>query len=323
MSSPKISIVVCTRNRGQPLRAMMDSLLAMNVPDRLDWELVMVDNGSTDDTPQIIDSYADQLPLIHVREDQAGLSFARNRGVATASGDYIIWTDDDVRVQPDWMVAYVRAFEEHPEGAYFGGRITPVFEGTTPAWLTENMEKLGNAFAKRDLGEAMRAFTQRTGDNPFGANYAVRMAEQRRYQYPTYLGVSPNFRRVGEETAVLRAIKQEGHPGYWVPDAEVLHIIPETRQTLDYISSYQKALGETWVLLSGRGEGDFLPEKLDPNGTRVGGVHIWILRNMIDAWTKYQLSRFTAASTRWLPEFMRYTRYRGAFDYARAAKPFD
>jgi len=323
MSSLKISIVVCTRNRGKPLREMMDSLVAMTVPDGLDWELVMVDNGSTDDTPQIIDSYADALPLIHVREDQAGLSFARNRGVATASGDYIIWTDDDVRVQPDWMAAYVRAFKDHPDGAYFGGRITPVFEGSTPQWLTDNMPSLGNAFAKRDLGDHTRAFTEETGDNPFGANYAVRMVEQNRYDYPTYLGVSPKFRRVGEETAVLRAIKEEGHTGYWVADAEVLHIIPETRQTLEYISSYQKALGETWVLLSGRGEASFIAEKLDPKGHRIGGAHIWIWRNMIDAWAKYRLSKLTSPSTRWLPEFMRYTRYRGALDYARAAKPFD
>ncbi|NQX94547.1 MAG: glycosyltransferase family 2 protein [Erythrobacter sp.] len=323
MARPKVSIVVCTRNRGKPLREMMDSLVAMNVPEPLEWELVMVDNGSTDDTPEIIDSYADLLPLIHVREDQAGLSFARNRGVATASGDYIVWTDDDVRVKPDWLSAYLRAFEENPDGAYFGGRITPVFEGKTPTWLTENMERLGNAFAKRDLGESMRAFTQETGDNPFGANYAVRMEEQRRYEYPTYLGVSPKFRRVGEETAVLRAIKDEGGEGYWVPDAEVLHIIPESRQTLQYVSSYQKALGETWVLLNGRGEANFIAEQLDPKGIRVGGVHIWIWRNMIGAWAKYRLAKLTSASTHWLPEFMRYTRYRGAYDYARVAKPFD
>lgn len=323
MSRPKISIVVCTRNRGKPLREMMDSLVAMTVPDDLDWELVMIDNGSTDDTPQIIDSYAGQLPLIHVREDQAGLSFARNRGVATATGDYIVWTDDDVRVKPDWLTAYLRAFEEHPEAGYFGGRITPVFEGSSPDWLTQNMDKLGNAFAMRDLGEETRAFTQETGDNPFGANYAVRMADQRRHEYPTYLGVSPKFRRVGEETAVLRAIKDEGSPGYWVPGAEVLHIIPESRQSLDYVSSYQKALGETWVLLNGRGEADFIAERLDPNGVRVGGVHVWIWRHMIAAWAKYRIAKLSGPSTRWLPEFMRYHRYRGAHDYARAAKPFD
>ena len=82
-----ISVVVCTRNRARQIGEFLESVVALTPPSRADWELVLIDNGSTDGTAEVAERYADRLPLRVVREDRPGLSNARNAGVAAACGD--------------------------------------------------------------------------------------------------------------------------------------------------------------------------------------------------------------------------------------------
>ncbi|MEM7687791.1 MAG: glycosyltransferase [Pseudomonadota bacterium] len=326
MADPDISVVICTQNRGMALADVLDSLIAMDVPSDVTWELVVVDNASTDDTPQVIQSYADKLPLNALREAQPGLSFARNCAVRAARGAYLVWTDDDVRVHTNWLASYARAFRDHPEAGYFGGPITPIFEGTSPDWLVENIDRLGSQFARRDLGDEERPFEAVNGDNPFGANYAIRADIQRRYEYPTYLGVSPKFRRSGEEVAVLRSVREEGFGGYWVPDAAVDHMIPEKRQTFAYIANYHRAIGETWAVLSVRDTPykDLMGEPISFEGRIFRGVPLWIWRRMATLAMKLRLAKTFGGSAQWLGPFMDFNRLKGAVDYLqRHAKGVD
>jgi len=299
---------------------MLDTLVAMEVPTSLSWELIIVDNGSTDGTSSIVDTYKNKLPLTLVREDTAGLSFARNTGVATARGEYIVWTDDDVRVDPDWLAAYARAFARHPDGAFFGGHIDPVFTGDIPAWLTRNMDVLGSAFAERDLGEKPRAFTDDRHDVPYGANFAVRGKEQRKFAYPTYLGVSPKFRRVGEETYVTLNIKMEGGIGYWVPEAKVKHIIPEKRQSLDYIFEYNRSQGETWAVLTDRNEQHMIGEDMEAGNRRVRNVPVWLLRKVWKSWLNYKIASTFKRPEAQFKAIETYGFHRGAIDYFKSAR---
>jgi glycosyltransferase involved in cell wall biosynthesis len=280
--------------------------------------LVVVDNGSTDESPAVIQSFADHLPLRMVREEQAGLSYARNRGVREARGLYIVWTDDDVRVDRRWLAAYEQAFRSYPEAAYFGGRINPVFEGRTPAWLERNLNMLGHTFAQRELGDRIRRFTNEPDDLPFGANFAVRAQEQRAVEYPVDLGVSPNFRRLGEETSVLDALRAAGGHGYWVPEASVDHIIPEGRQSLSYVASYCRAAGETWAVLSRQLEREGSASiPFHDYSRRFAGVPLWIWRRTLMGWVHYRLARLFGPSSHWMPRLMEYNYCRGALDYLR------
>lgn len=314
---PFISVIVCTRNRGNDLGNMLDSLMAMDVPADLAWELVLVDNGSSDNTATVIETYESSLPIVVAFESRAGLSFARNCGVAKARGEYICWTDDDVRVASDWLSAYAKAFRDHPEAIYFGGAIEPVFEGRPPAWLSDNLDLLGSAFARRELGGEKRPFAEQKGDAPFGANFAVRTAEQKRFLYPVNLGVSPDFQRLGEEALVIRKLRAEGATGYWVPQAKVRHIIPEKRQSLDYICSYRRAAGETWAVLEDGGDDNFMGVSFGDHSRRMQGAPIWIWRKTISYWLRFHLTKPFRPSKNWLPLLWNYGYYRGALDYLR------
>ncbi|HEY2357754.1 MAG TPA: glycosyltransferase [Phenylobacterium sp.] len=250
-ADPEITVIICTRDRATQLASVLSSACALKVPEGLSWEFCVVDNGSSDNTPQVVREFSETLPIRYVREDVPGLSNARNRGVDEAKGRYICWTDDDVEIDPDWLSAYAEAFERHPDAAIFGGRILPKLEGPSPAWFVACADRwpLTNLLAARDLGDDISKLTLENGRVPWGANYAIRTAEQRTVRYDPNLGVSPNQRRLGEEAEVIFRLLRAGATGWWVPRSKVRHAIPTRRQTRDYVYEYYFATGETFAYL--------------------------------------------------------------------------
>lgn len=243
-----ITVVICTRNRALQLASVLDSACKLIVPVGLIWEFIVVDNGSSDNTADVVAKYADRLPIRCVREDKAGLSNARNRGVEEAKGEYICWTDDDVVIDSMWLAAYSSAFKRHPEAAVFGGRVIPLLEKPTPDWFEKAKFDwpLRALLAYRDFGKEIIALSFVDWKVPWGANFAIRQLEQKAYLYNPELGVSPMHKRVGEETDVIYRIFKEGANGWWVPESKVTHIIPPKRQTMKYLFDYSYLAGETF-----------------------------------------------------------------------------
>jgi glycosyltransferase involved in cell wall biosynthesis len=120
-----ISVVVCTRDRAESLRRTLLSLHAMTTPPGLAWEVVVVDNGSRDDTRAVAEATARTtgLALRYVPEPEPGLSRARNAGVRAARGELIAFTDDDCRVDPGWLAAIDAEFGADAGLAVLGGRV--------------------------------------------------------------------------------------------------------------------------------------------------------------------------------------------------------
>ncbi len=241
------SVIVCTRNRCRQLAGLLESIAAMAVPYGLDWELLVVDNGSDDDTPATVAGFAGRLPVTRIWEPEPGVSNARNTGVRYARGDLIVWTDDDTLVVPGWLAAFADAFAAHPDAALFAGRVTPVLLPPTPDWFREAADDLHYLLAARDFGPVAVPLAIAGERLPFGASAAVRAIEQRQFLYDPDLGVAPGRRRGGEETAVYTAILAAGHSGWWVPGAEVKHQIIAERQTTEYIDYFYAAMGEAWA----------------------------------------------------------------------------
>jgi glucosyl-dolichyl phosphate glucuronosyltransferase len=246
-----VTVIICTRNRAVQLASVLDSACKLIIPMDLRWEFIVVDNGSSDNTADVVAKYADRLPIRCVREDEAGLSNARNRGVVEAKGDYICWTDDDLVIDPEWLSAYAKAFKAHPEAAVFGGKIIPFLEPPTPVWLEKAKYEwpFNSLLAYRDLGGDVVPLKHVGNKLPYGANFAIRTLEQKRHRFNPELGVSPMHKRVGEESDVIYRIFKEGGNGWWVPDSKVTHIIPPKRQTLKYLYEYAFLGGETFAYL--------------------------------------------------------------------------
>jgi glycosyltransferase involved in cell wall biosynthesis len=286
---PKISVAICTWNRAGLLRRTLAALAAAHPPRRWKWELVVVLNNCTDATPMVLDEFRARLPIVDTTELRPGHANARNRAIEAASGDVILWTDDDVLVHPDWLCAYEQAFEQWPQAGIFGGPIVPRFEGDVPAWLQRSWHLCGSAFAVRAVPQGAAGIVLEGEDFPFGANFAIRADAQRRWRYDGQLGRRPGrWLLGGEELAVIRAILADGGTGRWVPEATVEHIIPQERQSVDYLRRYFE--GHGYLL------GTYYHRDRDPQRNRMREFgHAVALE------AKYRWLRMAAGPRRWVP----------------------
>jgi glycosyltransferase involved in cell wall biosynthesis len=225
----KVSVVVCTYNRRGMLRGMLESARGLKVPGGTEWELVLVDNNSTDGTREMVEEYRGLLPVKYVREEVQGKTHALNRGLEEASGDLLLFTDDDVRLHPDWMQEYGEAAGRHSGAGWFGGRIEPLWEEEAPPWLKEeSVPALSGYFVIYDLGEE---HSYREGERPpVGANMAVRRTTfQAVGSYRTDLGPRGNDRGTGDETELIERAESRGIGGVYVPGALAWHLTPGDR----------------------------------------------------------------------------------------------
>jgi glycosyltransferase involved in cell wall biosynthesis len=114
-----LSVIVCTRNRAQSLRTTLDSLVRQDPPGG-DWEIVVVDNGSTDETPEVVGAFAPH-GVRYTVESEPGLGRARNAGIAIARGSLLAFTDDDIIVHSDWAARIRSRFAQASDiSAVFG-----------------------------------------------------------------------------------------------------------------------------------------------------------------------------------------------------------
>ena len=168
--TPMLSAVLCTWNRAELLDGALEALVAQQ--DAPPHEILVVDNASPDRTREIVAEFAGRHPHVHyVLEPRQGLAYARNTAVARTSGAIVAFTDDDVRVAPDWMARIAVAFERWPDTACVGGPVVPRWLEPVPAWLTRDQwAPLGI----QDYGpEPFRVDTSRP-ICMIGANLAVR-----------------------------------------------------------------------------------------------------------------------------------------------------
>lgn len=292
-----VTVAICTWNRAGLLLQTLEQLTRLVLPAGLLWELIVVNNNSTDDTAEVIRSFGNRLPLRPIFEAETGLSHARNAAVRAARGEYIVWTDDDVLVDPGWLAAYCAAFRRWPEAAFFGGPIEPWFEGTPPEWLAPALHHVRGAYALLDLGPAPIVLDGE--DVPFGANYAVRLDEQRTELYDANLGRRGTALTSGEETAVFVSLIARGLHGRWVPGAVVQHYIPQSRQTIAY-------LRERFA-----GNGRAMAYEFDGRRSFLGCPY-WVWRQAVECEVKYRYRRLVASPAEWMHDLISASRAWGA-----------
>ena len=132
-----VSVIICTYNRQHLLKTALKSILSQQA-DGLRYEVVVVDNNSTDGTRQVIESFLGRgaTNLRYLFEGRQGLSYARNAGVAVSRSPIVAFTDDDVQVAPDWAATIKQTLDDHPEIECVGGKVIPHWPSAPPAWLT-------------------------------------------------------------------------------------------------------------------------------------------------------------------------------------------
>ena len=247
---PDISIVVCTYNRATSLRLTLAALAAQMTPTRIVWEVVIVDNNSTDETRALAQSFVASagIPAQYIFVAEQGLSRARNAGLAASRGDVIGFTDDDVEPASDWVYRIATAME-HTETDIVGGRILPMWSRVPPAWL-RHRPSLHGALAIMDHTSAVQVLDPRRAPSVWGANMAFRRCVFEQVGvFDTRRGLIGTTLHRGEEIDLVARGLAAGCRAVYDPTILVWHRISPERMRLSYLSRlyFQRAEGDALV----------------------------------------------------------------------------
>ncbi len=257
------SVIIPTRDRADLLARCLASLTRQTL-DPQSFEVLVIDNGSTDHTAAVAASYADRLNLRCVFAPEPGLHVGRHAGMRAAASDVLIYADDDIEAEPTWVAAVVRAFET-PTVALVGGNNHPAFESEPPTWLKRWWSQpvgRGRALGYLSVLDFGRGRFALDPSYVWGCNFSVR-----RQALESVGGFHPDglpktmlqFRGDGE-SYVAKALEARGWQTVFDAEASVHHWVPTSRMTQAYFEQrgYAQGVSDSYAAVR-RNRGTALP----------------------------------------------------------------
>jgi glycosyltransferase involved in cell wall biosynthesis len=225
-----VTVILCTYNRCRILARALDSLAASKLPESVEWEVLVVDNNSRDQTRDVVEEFCCRYPerFRYLFHPQQGKSHALNAGIREAQGDILAFMDDDVTVEPTWLQNLTTGLH-NGQWAGAGGRIVPQRTFAPPRWLS--LEDALGPLALFDLGHEAGELTEA----PFGTNMAFRGELFKKYgAFRTDLGPRPGCQIRSEDSEFSQRLLAAGERLRYEPSAIVYHEIPECRLQKKY-----------------------------------------------------------------------------------------
>ena len=266
------TVVIATHNRAHLLTDTLRCLCAQQVPPTLRWEIVVVDNNSRDDTEETVRRFGgtSHVAIRYEFEPIQGQSFARNRGVAVAEGAVIVFTDDDVLPNPDWVARILEAIERDDlDGA--GGRVQPRWEAAVPQWLASRSNLLPWLAVLEEDMVYMLDYPVRLRRRLVGASMAFRREVfDELGRFPTNLGHRGARLYGGEEVEFINRLLLKGRRIRYDPSIVVSHRIgaDRLRKSFFFRRHFDHACGQAQFLSS-------------EHGRKVFGVDRWRYRRFM------------------------------------------
>ncbi len=222
MNEVRLSVMLATRNGAHVLERTLQGYVDAQSPSG-GWELIVIDNGSTDESVAIITAFASRLPLQLISEPQAGKNRALNRGLELRRGELVVLTDDDAIPDPMFLVEWERTLLAHPDIELFGGRVRPMFEVPPPGWLQASPREFALMFAERDLAEGPAG-----AGEFYGPNMAVRARVfEAGHRFDEGIGpdrTDPDY-PMGSEVEFSLRVERTGAKGWFTRGPLVEHIV--------------------------------------------------------------------------------------------------
>ena len=243
----RLSLIIPTFNRSELLLQTLQSVAEQSASAG-EWECVVVNNNSTDDTAECFEKFCETCPNLNIRmvfEANQGLSYARNRGIRESVGEYMAFIDDDEHIAKDFISSYISLFDTMPEAVAAGGPIVAEYPAGAPRWMSRFTERpIANTLY---LGDKVREFP--VGKIPGGGNMALRRSAVKRYGvFDISLGRKGGNLVGGEESDLFERLQIAGARYFYVPGAVMYHIIIPEKLTDDYFERLSYNVGVSQLL---------------------------------------------------------------------------
>lgn len=239
------TVVIPTYNGASRLPKVLEKLQSQINPDNISWEVIVIDNNSSDDTAKIVRNFqkdwSDRVPLRYCFESQQGLAHARQRAILEANGTFIGFLDDDNLPHADWVAAAYSFGKQHPKAGAYSGQIHGDFEVKPP----EGFEKIQQFLAIREHGPNPHIFDPENLRLPPGAGLVVRKQAWRECvpNVPDAVGNVGQFLARGDDYEPLLYMYKAGWEICYNPAMHIQHQIPHWRLEKDYLLSLARACG--------------------------------------------------------------------------------
>lgn len=268
-----VSVIIVTYNRKDLLQKTLHALEKQEGLQTVRWELIVVDHNCSDGTTSFLADFSrhTSLPLRVIEEKHPSLSAGRNAGIRSASGQYLLFTDDDVIPSKNWVERMYHAFSQHEPDAV-GGKVLPIYPANTPEWIMNHQRFLNGAIVFRDAGSESRFYS--SDMLPFvGANMGVsRRCFERIGYFNEDLGPGTKYPTGGEDIEMYSRIREQGKV-YYAAEATVSHMHPADRMNFGYVTR--------WYHLHGHGIAQRHQRSLSQCERRVLGVPGYLIRELV------------------------------------------
>ncbi|MEM8805097.1 MAG: hormogonium polysaccharide biosynthesis glycosyltransferase HpsE [Cyanobacteria bacterium P01_G01_bin.38] len=238
-STIDFTVVIPTYNGAGRLARVLDRLRSQTIPTNFNWEIVVVDNNSTDGTAALVKQYQQDWPaapsLRYVVETQQGLAYARQCGVEAAQGKWVGFLDDDTAPDENWVSAAHRFGQAHPEAGAYGGQIHGEFEVDPP----QDFKRIQSFLAIKERGPKPHLYQPETLSLPPGAGLVIRKQ--------AWLECVPaqlqRTTRGGNDFEISIRMHRQGWEIWYNPDMHIYHYIPKKRLERDALLKLSHTVG--------------------------------------------------------------------------------
>jgi len=240
----KFSLITCTYNRSHYLRRTLESVGKQNF-DTGDYEIIVIDNNSTDDTLSVAEKFIESYPektIRYFREENQGLSFALNRGIKEAEGDYLIFVDDDETIGEDHLLRLEHHLKKYPEAELIASPVVPVYETQKPSWMSHYTRRLIEGYFYQ--GDNIKKLS--SNHYPGTGHTIIKrdLYEQYGY-YNTELGRKGTSLIGAEDKDMFQRLKNNHVGCCYFPDIPIYHHIPASKLTDDFFDKLTYSVGKS------------------------------------------------------------------------------
>jgi glycosyltransferase involved in cell wall biosynthesis len=288
-----ISVIICTYNRGEYLRKVLVDLTRQDAVSHASFEVIIVDNNSTDTTKVICAEFVALYPEIfrYIHEEKQGKTFALNTGVRASKGNIIAFTDDDVVVDGRWLFSVKQAFAANPECKAFGGRVIPVWPDTVPPWIGREgtFKNTWGAIVEHDFGDMVTSYFQDEQNYPCGANmFFSKEIFKLNGNFNECLNHGVQNIPMLEDIEFCKRLLENHENILYIPDAVVYHPVVPERLTKKYFIKHAFKSGRAQYFIRNlQRRGHYVMLDLRKNRRRLLNVPIYFIRETVGILKKY------------------------------------